>query len=64
MGKCIFFGILLASSLKKQSLMKGSLGLRGLDDVSLRLGGRGVASDLQHSCALAYQVSQSEFLRL
>ena len=38
-GKCIFFGILLASSLKKQSLMKGSLGLRGLDDVSLRLGG-------------------------
>lgn len=37
-GKCIFFVTLLASSLKKQSLMKGSLGLRRLD-VSHRLGG-------------------------
>lgn len=38
MGKCIFFVTLLASSLKKQNLMKGSLGLRRLD-VSHRLGG-------------------------
>ena len=38
MGKCIFFMTLLASSLKKQSLMKGSLGLRGLD-MSHRLWG-------------------------
>ena len=52
MGKCVFFFTLLASSLKKQSLMKGSLGLRRLD-VSQRLEGRGVASDLQHGCALA-----------
>lgn len=53
---------LLPSSLEKQSLVRGPSGPVG---AALRpRGAEGEAPDLQHGCALAYQVSQREFLTL
>lgn len=61
-GRCIFFVTLLPSSLEKWSLVRGPSGPVG---AALRPRGvEGEAPDLQHGCALAYQVGQREFLTL
>lgn len=53
---------LLSSSLEKRSLVRGPSGPVG---AALRpRGAEGEAPDLQHGCALAYQVGQREFLTL
>lgn len=62
MGRCVFFVTLLSSSLEKRSLVRGPSGPVG---AALRpRGAEGEAPDLQHGCALAYQVGQREFLTL
>lgn len=42
---------------------EGACGTQGAGSVTAG-GGEGIASDLQHSCALPYQVSQGELLKL
>lgn len=54
---------LLFSSLKKQNIMKESQA-QGLAASLQPWEKKGTALDLQHSCTLTYQVSQSEFLKL